>query len=58
MTDKTAAQRAARHREALRLAWGSIHFPFGTLLIGGLLLLAIVSAVSSILAVSPTNGIP
>jgi hypothetical protein len=57
MVHQTPLRRAS-HREALLLAWNSLHVPFGTLLLGGIVLLAVVSAVSSILAVSPVNGIP
>ncbi len=34
------------HKEALRLAWESLHVPIGTLLIGGLLASGIFSSVS------------
>ena len=57
MVHQTPCRRAS-HKEALLLAWNSRHVPFGTLLIGGLVLLTIVSTVSSILAMSPGNGIP
>ena len=46
------------HKEALRLAWLSRHFPFGTIVVATLLAAGILSAILSILAVSPSNGIP
>lgn len=46
------------HNEAVRLAWLSRHLPVGTLMIGILLLAGILSAIFSMLAVSPSSGIP
>ena len=41
------------HREAVRLALKACHIPFGTLLIGGLLLACIASALSQVFALGP-----
>ncbi len=41
---------AAEHREALRLAWESLHVPVGTLLLGALLGMSVLSAVSTMWA--------
>lgn len=46
------------HKEALRLAWLSRHVPIGTLLLGLLVIAGILSAILSILAVSPSSSIP
>ncbi len=40
----------AEHREALRLAWESLHVPVGTLLLGALLGMSVLSAVSTMWA--------
>jgi hypothetical protein len=50
------SQHVIEHKEALRLARG--HYHFGILIGAILMLLSVASAVSSILAVSPANGIP
>jgi hypothetical protein len=46
------------HREAVRLSWKARHIPIGTIMIGGLALASVFSAVLSILAESPGRGIP
>ncbi len=46
------------HREALRLAWESLHVPVGTLLIGSLLASGIFSAISMVWAYGPSSPIP
>jgi hypothetical protein len=46
------------HREAMRLAWKSLHVPWGTVLTFGLLLICILSAVLTMLAQGPANPIP
>ena len=58
MVDKTTGHRARARNEARRLARECRRFPMCTLLLGGLVLLGVASAVTSILAVSPANGIP
>ena len=51
-------QPRSEHWEAVRLAWKSLHIPLGTLLIGGLLLAGIASAVSMMWVSDPANLIP
>ena len=46
------------HREAVRLAWKSLHVPWVTVLSSGLLLICILSAVLTMLAQGPANPIP
>lgn len=46
------------HRDAVRLAWQSRHIPFGTMLIGTLLLASVLSAIFQVLALAPSNAIP
>jgi hypothetical protein len=43
------------HREAVRLSWKSRHIPFGTILIGGLALAGVLSAIFMVLAEGPAN---
>jgi len=50
--------RGAEHREARRLLWRSRHIPWGTLLIGTLLLIAVLSAIYAVIAEGPHNPIP
>ena len=57
MRDQGAAQKAS-HKEAARLARLSRHFPFATLLTASFALAAVASAISSILALGPANGLP
>jgi hypothetical protein len=49
---------ALDHREAVRLAWKSIHLPIGSIFIGTLLLAATLSAVSTVWGYGPANPIP
>ena len=51
-------QSRSDHWEAVRLAWKSLHIPVGTLLIGGLLLAGILSAVAMVWGQGPVNPIP
>jgi len=51
-------QPRSEHWEAVRLAWKSLHIPLGTLLMGGLLLAGIASAVSMMWVYGPANPIP
>jgi len=46
------------HREAVRLAWKSLHLPLVTLLTAGLVLVCVLSAVLMIVAQGPSNPIP
>jgi hypothetical protein len=48
---------AADHKEAVRLSWMSLHIPFGTILIGSLAAASVLSAVLTITALGPVNGI-
>jgi hypothetical protein len=45
------------HWEAVRLSWKSRHIPVGTILISGLAVAGVLSAVLTILAEGPANGI-
>ena len=56
MVDKRSGQRDLT--DARRLARECRRFPVCTLLLGGLVLLGVASAVTSILAMSPSNVIP
>ena len=47
--------RNPEHREAVRLSWKSRHIPFGTILIGGLALAGVLSAIFMVLALGPSN---
>ncbi|HEY7382942.1 MAG TPA: hypothetical protein VH743_04660 [Beijerinckiaceae bacterium] len=58
MVDERAGQRTSARKEARRLARQCRRFPVCTLLVGSLVLLGVASAVTSILAMSPVNGIP
>jgi hypothetical protein len=57
MLKRTSGQHSPEHNEARRLAWQSLHVPYGTLLMGGLAILSLLSAVSSIFALGPVNGL-
>jgi hypothetical protein len=46
------------HKEARRLAWLSMHIPTGTILLGTLLILGIVSAVAMVWGFGPSSPIP
>jgi hypothetical protein len=52
-----SGQHSPEYKEARRLAWQSLHVPYGTLLFGSLAMLSLLSAVSSIFFVGPVNGI-
>jgi len=43
------------HREAVRLSWKIRHIPFGTIIIGGLALAGVLSAIFMVLALGPSN---
>jgi hypothetical protein len=49
---------SADHKEAVRLSWKSLHIPFGTILIGSLAAASVLSAVLTITAQGPINGVP
>ncbi len=46
------------HKEAVWLAWRSLHIPVGTILVGALLLSGVISAVSTVWGYGPANPIP
>jgi hypothetical protein len=46
------------HREAVRLSLKAWHIPIGTILVGGLALASVLSAVFTIIAYGPAQGIP
>ena len=46
------------HREAVRLAWRSLHLPLATLVTGGLVLVCVLSAILMVIAQGPSNPIP
>jgi hypothetical protein len=50
--------RRVEQREARRLSWRSRHIPWGTLLVGALLLVSVLSAVYAVIAEGPANPIP
>jgi hypothetical protein len=58
MPDKLTRRSDPEHREAVKLSWKSRHIPFGTILIGGLALAAVLSAIFMVLAEGPSNPIP
>jgi hypothetical protein len=51
-------QPRSEHWEAVRLSWKSVHIPFGTILIGSLLLASVTSAVSMMWSFGPINPMP
>jgi hypothetical protein len=51
-------QRSPEQREARRLARESRHLPIATLIIGSFVLLNLMSAIGSIVALGPANPIP
>jgi hypothetical protein len=55
MPNKQIHRRNPEHREAVRLSWKSRHIPFGTILIGGLALAGVLSAVFMVMAEGPVN---
>jgi flagellar biosynthesis/type III secretory pathway M-ring protein FliF/YscJ len=57
LDSEDAAARQA-HKEAARLSWMSRHIPTGTLVVGGLLLIAVLSATLAVIAQGPHNPIP
>ena len=56
MRDLTPA--AQEHREAVRLSWKSRHVPFGTILLGTLMLGSLLPTIFTILAQGPINPVP
>ena len=46
------------HSEALRLSLKSLHIPFGTILIGSFAIASVASAILTISALGPANGLP
>jgi hypothetical protein len=49
---------ASDHREAMRLAWISLHFPVGTIFLGTLLMLGVLSAASTMWGYGSGHLIP
>jgi hypothetical protein len=56
MDDQAPVPPSRDHWEAIRLSWKSRHIPVGTILISGLALASVLSAVFSIVAEGPVNG--
>jgi hypothetical protein len=46
------------HKEAVRLSWSSRHIPSRTFLLGGLLLVGVVSAIQMGIALGPSTSMP
>jgi hypothetical protein len=46
------------HKEAVSLSWKSRHIPFGTILMGSLVVASVLSAILTITAQGPVNGMP
>ena len=55
---KQASVRPPDHWEAVRLSWKARHVPVGTILVSGLALACVLSAVVSIFVTGPGAGIP
>jgi ABC-type transport system involved in cytochrome c biogenesis permease subunit len=55
---RNSTQPRSDHREAMLLAWKSIHVPVGTILLGTLLLSGVFSAVSTLWGYGPVSPIP
>jgi len=58
MAGRRPDQSRTDHREAVRLSWKSRHIPFGSLLIGALVLAGVLSAILMMFAQGPSNPIP
>ena len=58
MPEQTLNRPRQDHWEALRLSWKAWHVPIGTILISGLALASVLSAVLAIVAQGPAHGIP
>jgi hypothetical protein len=58
MADRMPDPRRAEHKEAVRLSWKSRHIPVGTLVLGGLVLAAVLSAIFMVISQGPRNPIP
>jgi hypothetical protein len=58
MPEDTPDRARAEHKEAGRLSWKSRHIPFGTILVAGLVLAAVLSAIFMVIAEEPSNPIP
>ncbi|WP_210484210.1 hypothetical protein [Microvirga antarctica] len=46
------------HREAVRLSWKSRHIPWGTILLGSLIVSGVLSAILTVVAEGPANPQP
>ncbi|QRM33123.1 hypothetical protein [Microvirga sp. VF16] len=58
MAERKPDPRRAEHKEAGRLSWKSRHIPTGTLVLGGLMLAAVLSAIFMVISQGPHNPIP
>ena len=58
MPDKPPNRPRTDHREAVRLSWKSRHIPVGTILVLGLILACVLSAIFMVIAQGPSNPIP
>ena len=58
MPDQTSSWAGTEHREAVRLSWKSRHIPVGTILVLGLILACVLSAIFMVIAQGPSNPIP
>ena len=58
MENNHAKRDSEEHKEAVRLAWKIRHIPFGTLVIIGLALVSVLSAIFMVVAQGPSNPIP
>lgn len=58
MFNASRQQASPEHREAVRMAWKALHIPFGTILVGALLLAGVLSAFANLVALGPSNAMP
>ena len=58
MPDTKRDRSSPEHKEAVRLSWKSQHIPIGTLILGGLVVAGVFSAIFMVIAQGPVNPIP
>jgi hypothetical protein len=58
MTQQPNIRPRQDHVEAVRLSWKACHVPIGTILISGLALASVMSAVFTMLADGPIRAVP